>query len=101
MMPARPAPMIATVIVSGMGTVRGSVGCEQLEAALLEQQRNEFVVHVGAERQRQQPLEQFGIVGGECFRCARRVECVDDGRHKRLRSVRIGDACALGRVGHV
>ena len=84
MMPAMPAPMIATVIVSGIGTVRGSVGCERLEAALLEQQRDELVVDVGAQRQRQQAREQFEIVGGERSRGPRRVQRVDDGRHKRL-----------------
>jgi hypothetical protein len=105
LMPAMPAPMIATLVVSGIGAVRGSVGLGQLEAALLQQKWYLLVVDGSSpapaaapgrripdprhgDRRRRGAAQPSALDHRGCHHCAAAVSG-------------IGDPARSGRIGYV
>ena len=101
MIPASPAPTMATVIVFGNRRSARQRRLRQLEAALFEQQRDELFVDLRAQGNRQQPPEEPGVVGGQRTVGPRPLERLDDSRHERFPCVGVGDTRPFGWVGNV
>ena len=100
MMPAMPAPMIATFIVSGIGTVRGSVGCDSWKPPCSSSSGTNSSSTSEPSATGSNRANNSGSSAGTASG-AGRAKRVDDRHHERLGRVGIGDAGPFGRVGDV
>ena len=93
--------MIATFMVSGIGTVRGRVGCESRNPPCSSSSgtNSSSTSEPSAIGNSRRNSSGSSAAGASVGRGTPSAEC--DGVHQCLSRVRIGDAGPLGRVGNV